>query len=195
MLRVMSTTVHGSPAERLLAVAGELFAHEGIRAVGIDRLLAEAGVAKASLYQSFGSKDALVVAYIARQHEEDTRAFDRAAARVHSPTDRVLLPFDLAVRKARRRDFRGCLYLNAATEFPAPQSPVAPLVREHRDWLAGVWREALAQLGHSDPAGGAAALTVLYDGGLAGSKATRTTAPITTARAMAEDLLQAISAE
>lgn len=189
MLPVMGTAVGRTPAERLLSVAGALFAHEGIRAVGIDRLLAEAGVAKASLYQSFGSKDALVVAYLSRQHDEDRRGYERAAARCDDPAARALLPFDLAARKARRRDFRGCLYLNAATEFPGAHSPVAGVVGEHRDWLDGVWRAALEELGHPEPAAAAARLAVLYDGGLAGSKATRSTAPITTARGMAEALL------
>lgn len=177
------------PAQRLLDTAGELFAAEGIRAVGIDRLLAASGVAKASMYQSFGSKDALVVAYLARQHAEDREALETAAATRAEPRDRVLLPFDLAADRAHRRDFRGCLYLNAATEFPGPDSPVAAVVAEHRAWLAAYSRAALVDAGRRDPEALAARWTVLYDGGLAGSKAARTSAPIRVARAMAEELL------
>jgi AcrR family transcriptional regulator len=178
-----------SPAQRLLDTASTLFAREGIRAVGIDRILAEAKVARASLYQNYGSKDALVVAYLRRQHEQDRTGYERAAASIANPRGRILLVFDLAARNARRRHFRGCLYLNAATEFPDPKHAVNAAVRDHRDWLDTIWTTALGQLGVSEPTPVTARLTVLYDGGLAGSKVSRDTEPILQAKTMAAELL------
>lgn len=173
------------PAERLLSAASALFAREGIRAVGIERILQRAGVARASLYQSYGSKDGLVVAYLRHQEERDRAAYNQARAGVRDPAERILLSFELAARGARKRGFRGCLYLNAATEFPDLKHPCSQVIRDHRHWLASVWRESVLKLGLPDPDAVVAELTVLYDGGLAGSKITKSTEPIELARRMA----------
>ncbi|MER0245883.1 helix-turn-helix domain-containing protein [Streptomyces sp. HSW2009] len=181
------------PAERLLDAASSLFAREGIRAVGIERILAEADVARASLYQHYGSKDALIVAYLQRQDELDRVGYERAAkALTDSREDlraRVLLVFDLAAKGARRRRFRGCLYLNAATEFPHASHPVNAAVRDHRCRIESLWTDALAGLGLAEPESTVAQLSLLYDGGLAGSKVSKSTAPILLAREMAAGLL------
>ncbi|MCD0484083.1 TetR family transcriptional regulator [Streptacidiphilus sp. ASG 303] len=177
------------PAERLLQAATELFLRQGIRAVGIDRILSEAGAARASLYQTYGSKDALVVAYVERCHEQDSTAYEHEAADTDDPRDRILLAFDLAARAAPGRDFRGCLYLNAVTEFPDEGHPVHTAVERHREWLVRTWTAELGALGVEDPAATANRLAVLYDGGLAGSKITRSAQPIREARRMAADLV------
>ena len=80
-----------SPAQRLLDTAGALFARYGIRAVGIDRVLAEAGVARASLYSSYGSKDALVLAYLEHLDRRDRVRWQEAVAVVPGPADRGVL--------------------------------------------------------------------------------------------------------
>lgn len=173
------------PAERLLNAASVLFAREGIRAVGIDRILQRAGVARASLYQSYGSKDGLIVAYLRHQEQRDRAAYNQACIGIEDPAERILLSFELAARSARRRGFRGCLYLNAATEFPDLKHPCSQVIREHRNWLASLWRKSVLDLGLANPDGIVAELTVLYDGGLSGSKITKTTEPIKLARRMA----------
>lgn len=172
------------PAERLLDAATTLFAREGIRAVGVERIIEHADVARGSLYQTYGSKDGLVVAYLRHQDARDRAAYDRARAGLDDPVDEILVAFDLAARNARRRGFRGCLYLNAATEFPDARHPSCAVIREHRRWLASVWRRSVVALGASDPEGVVAELTVLYDGGLAGSKIAKSTDPIELAREM-----------
>lgn len=177
------------PAERLLDAASTLFASEGIRAVGIERVLDAAGVARASLYQNFGSKDALVIAYLRRQDEQDRAGYERACAGVADPRERTLLVFDLAAKTARRRRYRGCLYLNAATEFPNPRHPVNAAVRAHRRWLEDLWTATLDELGIASPAPIVSRLTVLYDGCLAGSKISKSVEPILLARTMAAELL------
>jgi AcrR family transcriptional regulator len=180
-----SNTVN-SPAERLLAAAAKLFVRHGIRAVGIERLIAEAGVARASLYQSFGSKDELIAAYLDRQDALDRAAWQRAAADAGSdPVDRALLLFDLAEASARKRRYRGCLYLNAATEFPDPHHPATAAIARHREWVTDLLSELLVEAGVHDVAETAAAVQLLYDGALAGSKLSKSTAPIMRGRKMA----------
>jgi AcrR family transcriptional regulator len=180
-----------SPADRLLGVARRLFALEGIRAVGIERIIAEANVARASLYQTFGSKDGLVVAYLNEQDAADRAAWQAAAQKAAGPGQRILALFDLAIASAPGRGYRGCLYLNAATEFPDPQHPISKAVAQHRTWLREILLTELNAAGAADPEGDADMVQVLYDGGLAGSKFSHCDAPIRVARHRTELLLLA----
>ncbi|KAA0112033.1 TetR/AcrR family transcriptional regulator [Mycolicibacterium sp. P1-5] len=170
------------PADRLLRTAAKLFASQGIRAVGIDQILREAGVAKASLYSTYGSKDALVLAYLTDLDQVDRNRWLQAATELTDEVGKVLLFFDLAARAASARDFRGCLYANAATEFPGVE--FEPVVA-HRRWLVETVADLLAEAGAADPEGLAGQIQLLYDGALVGSKISRSTEPITKARAWA----------
>jgi AcrR family transcriptional regulator len=174
------------PAERLLATATKLFAAQGIRAVGVDQILREASVAKASLYSTYGSKDALVVAYLADLDQRDRNRWALAAADVTNPVDRVLLYFDLAIAGAPTRGFRGCLYANAATEFP--DTELAP-VRAHRQWMHGTLAGLLSEAGVSAGIGLAHQVQVIYDGALVGSKIERSVEPLQRARALVVELI------
>jgi AcrR family transcriptional regulator len=183
--RMPTRTDTSGPAERLLDTASKLFLREGIRAVGIDRIIAEAAVARASLYHAYGSKDGLITAFLEDLDTKDRASYTRAAARQADPVLRALLVFDAAARSASRRSYRGCPYLNALTEFPDSRHPVAAVVHRHREWMRGIWTEALAALPPGDRATAIAHLTLLYDGGLAGSKVTRSSEPIQLARTLA----------
>jgi AcrR family transcriptional regulator len=172
------------PAERLLRTAAKLFASQGIRAVGIDQILREAGVAKASLYSTYGSKDALVLAYLNDLDQADRNRWVKAAAERADAVDKILLFFDSAAVAATARDFRGCLYANAATEFPGVEfAPVAA----HRRWLVDTIAGLLADAGATDPDSLARQIQLLYDGALVGSKISRSTDPIVQARAWAAE--------
>lgn len=181
----------GPPAERLLATATELFAAHGIRAVGIDRIIAEAGVAKASLYSAFGSKDGLVTAYLERLDQRDRARWTAAVAKVTDPLDRVLAFFDLAAASAPIRNFRGCQYLNAATEFPGHDLPMLAPVRAHRAWVREVMVSALRDAGCLDASEVAERVQVIYDGTLAGTKFTHSDEAINIGRSMAVGLIAA----
>lgn len=178
-----------SPTQRLLDAAGPLFAREGIRAVGVDRVLAEAGVARASLYHAFGSKDGLIAAYIDDQDRADRGKWEKATVDLGSPQEKILAFFDLARAAALHRGFRGCLYLNAATEFPDPEHPARHAVARHRAWLQEVLLDQLAQIGVAETDPVADRITLFYDGALAGSKFDRSTAPIELARDLVERLI------
>jgi AcrR family transcriptional regulator len=172
------------PADRLLRSAAKLFAAQGIRAVGIDQILRDAGVAKASLYSTYGSKDALVLAYLNDLDQADRNRWAHAATEAPDEVAQILLFFDLATKAAVARDFRGCLYANAATEFPGVElEPVAA----HRRWLVETVSGLLAEAGVRDSDTVAGQIQLLYDGALVGSKISRSTDPITQARTWAAE--------
>lgn len=174
------------PAQRLLATASKLFAGQGIRAVGIDQILRDAGVAKASLYSTYGSKDALVLAYLADLDHADRNRWAQATASITDPVQQILAFFDLAAGAAERRDFSGCLYANAATELPGTDLPP---VREHREWLRHTLDGLLRQAGVTDTTALVQQIQLLYDGALLGSKLERSTTPIITARELVATLI------
>src|ERR1700685_4182008 len=108
-----------SPRERLLEAASELFYAEGVQSVGIDRVIERAGVAKASLYSTFGSKEELVCAYLSARHAQTLAAPRSAAAATEDPVERILAVFDAQARLFRGPGFRGCAFAAAAAEAPA----------------------------------------------------------------------------
>lgn len=185
--RPATRPVDAGPSRRLLDTASNLFAAQGIRSVGIDQILREAGVAKASLYSSYGSKDALVIAYLNESDQADRKRWESRTARLADPADKVLAFFDLAATGARTRGFRGCLYANAATEFPG--ETLEP-VQAHRSWVRDQLRALLHEAGVRQAAVTAQQIQLLYDGALTASKLERSIAPITLARAMVVDLLR-----
>jgi AcrR family transcriptional regulator len=131
-----------SPARRrVLDAAGALFYAEGIHAVGIDRVIAEAAVAKATFYHHFPSKDALVCAYLQEQSDRVRRATVPAG---DTREDRVLAVFATIGEFACGPGFRGCAFINAAAEYPDPAHPVRQVVAAHRAWFHGVLRDLLA---------------------------------------------------
>jgi AcrR family transcriptional regulator len=179
------------PAQRLLSTASELFAVQGIRAVGVDQILREAAVAKASLYSTYGSKDALVVAYLADLDQCDRNRWRQAVTDVADPLARIMAFFDLAIASAPVRGFRGCLYANAATEFPG--TDLAP-VQEHRLWMHTTIAEQLCLASQEATAEVSADLArhiqLVYDGALVGSKIERSVEPLQRARAVALQLIK-----
>src|SRR5215472_4805256 len=102
--------------ERLLAAADELFYAEGIHTVGIDRVIERAGVAKASLYSTFGSKDELVRAYLLGRHERRERRLTARLATYNSPREKLLGIFDYLSDFHQQPTFRGCPFINANAE-------------------------------------------------------------------------------
>lgn len=154
--------------------------------MGIDRVLREAGVAKASLYGSYGSKDGLVIAYLEELDRADRNRWRAAIESVDDPRDRVLTFFDLAIAGGPVRNFRGCQYANAATEFPDEDLPP---VLEHREWVLDTLAGQLDELGVATPRAWAAQIQVIYDGALAGSKMARSVQPIVIGRAMADGIV------
>lgn len=154
------------PRERLVRAASRLFYYEGVRAIGVERLIAEAGVTKATFYRHFASKDDLVVAYLLTKDAYYRQVAEPLAAE-HPPAEAIDLIFEAISEHARERGFRGSPFLNAAAEYPDADHPIRGLVTAHRDWIRALFQDLLTQLGHADPKSAAGALLMLYDGAMA----------------------------
>jgi AcrR family transcriptional regulator len=158
----------GSARERLLDAANELFYAEGVQTVGIDRIIERAGVAKASLYNLFGSKEELVAAYLASRHDRTTSRLTEAIEGVDDPRQKILAVFDHQAQQYQRTDFNGCAFIAASTEAPA-QGLIEQAADQFRAWIRAMFTDLADQIGASDPASLGRQLHLVYDGaGLAG---------------------------
>lgn len=161
------TNMTTSARERILDTASDLFYREGIQAVGVDRVIAEAGVAKSTLYKHFRSKDALVVACLERRDAPSRRWLEaEAARRGATPRETLLGIFDFLADWFARATFRGCAFTNASLELADIAHPAHPVAIAHKDAIRAFMRDACAALDAPDPDGLAAQLMLLYDGAI-----------------------------
>ena len=151
---------------KLLDTATRLFYTEGVNTVGIDRVIAEAGVTRATLYRHFPSKQQLVTTYV----EEADRAIREQVAELTSselpPADALRAIANNIADGIRSPHFRGCAFLNAAAEFPDPGDPVHQAVLAHRAWFLGLVLELFAALGGDASEDGARRFVMLRDGAM-----------------------------
>jgi AcrR family transcriptional regulator len=178
-----------SARERLLAAADELFYAEGVHTVGIDRIIERAGVAKASLYSTFGSKEELVRAYLENRHQLRRRRLLAGLERYAHPRDRLLGVFDVLAELTATPGFRGCAFYNASAESAAPGGAVEQVSNANRAWTRGLFTELAGDAGVDDPAALADQLMILYDGASVGARMDHDGAAAALARRMAETLL------
>lgn len=188
-----------SPRSRLLESATNLFTTEGIRVIGIDRILREADVAKASLYSLFGSKDALVIAYVESLDEKYRADWEARTEGVTDPHQKVLAFFDKAIEEQPDMEFRGSHFLNAAGEYPRPETDaergIVAACMEHRNWMHSTMTALLTAKNGYPSATQASQLLIFLDGGMAGARLTRELSPLKTARELAIQLLSAPPAD
>jgi len=186
----MSETARPSARERLLQAADELFYAEGIHTVGIDRVIEHAGVAKASLYSCFGSKDELVRAYLMRRHD---RRVQRLTARLDQHTEpvaKLLAIFDYLADTCRDPGFRGCPFMNANAESP-PGGPAEQVADLHRGWTRELIHGLCVEAGAADPGLLTRQFVLLYDGASVSARLDHKAEAVATAKATAEALLAA----
>jgi AcrR family transcriptional regulator len=151
------------PRRRLLDAANELFYEEGVHVVGIDRLLDEAGVAKASLYTHFGNKDGLVRAYLSERFEARREHAARVLATHDSPRDRLLAMFADVQEALAGTAFRGCRFISASAEARPDESVVA-VTAAYRTWLRTLFTDLARSAGAHDAKRLGRQLVLLYDG-------------------------------
>jgi AcrR family transcriptional regulator len=185
------TKAEGSARDRLLAAANELFYEEGVHTVGIDRVIERAGVAKASLYSTFGSKEELVRAYLEERGSTRRGRIERRLERFEDPRDRVLAVFDLLGEIAAEPSFRGCAFVNASAEGPRGENKVRQVCRDMRAWTRSLFEGLARELGVSDPERFGRRLALLYDGAVVGASMETDPSLAAEARAMAEGMLDA----
>jgi AcrR family transcriptional regulator len=185
-----TTTPKPSARERLLASANELFYREGVQSVGIDRVIEHAGVAKASLYNSFGSKEELVHAYLLDRQATTTARVTAAIEAQEDPRAKVLALFDSQAESQRRPGFRGCAFAAASAESK-PGGLVEEATRGYRDWLRSLFTGLASDAGAKDPETLGRQLQLLYDGAASSGNLDHDASAADHARAAAEILLDA----
>jgi AcrR family transcriptional regulator len=166
--------VHGDretrPSEarlRLLTTAARIFYAEGIHAVGVDRLVAEAKVTRATFYRHFPGKEDLVLAYLREVDRMDRAVVDAAIAANPSPVDGILAIAGSIAQGIRSSGFRGCAFLNAAAEYPDTTQPVHQEIIAHRQWFLDTLTMVMARV-HGETADPAARhFVMLRDGAMA----------------------------
>jgi len=160
----------GLAREKVFAVAADLFYRRSIRAVGVETIVQEAGVAKISLYRSFASKDDLIVAYLENRNAGYWRHIDRLMATRRDARARLRALIAYVAGRATTRGYRGCPFINYAAEFPEASHPghrvVAANKREMRDRLADLSKA----IGAHRPGQLADALFLLIEGAYASSR-------------------------
>lgn len=154
-----------SKRDQLVNTALALFYREGFHATGIDRILAESGVAKMTLYKHFKSKDELIMAALesrfAPAAERMARAFERLP-----PREAILRVFDGLDEWLKQDEFCGCAFINAAAEFHDRDHPVHRLAASYKFTTQHYFREALERLQVADPARLARQLQYLMEGAI-----------------------------
>jgi len=187
-----SPTKKASARERLLAAADELFYAEGVHTVGIDRIIERAGVAKASLYSAFGSKEELVRAYLEGRHELRRKRLLAGLERFDNPRDRLLGVFDVLAEVTGTPGFRGCAFYNASAESVAEGGAVEQVSNANRAWTRGLFTELARDAGVVDAPGLADQLMVIYDGASVGARMDKHPGAAVLARGIAAGLLDAV---
>ena len=184
--------VRRSPRERLLEAAGELFYAEGVQSVGIDRVIERAGVAKASLYSTFGSKEELVGAYLEERHARILGRLRTAVDGVDpgDPVARILAVFDAQAEIFRAPAYHGCAFTAAAAEAPR-DGRVDEAARAYRREIRELFTELATAAGAPDPPLLASQLQLLYDGGGSAANLDRDPSIAGPARAAASSLIAA----
>lgn len=167
-----ATTRRGAPRrgepsarERLIKTATELFYQEGIRAIGIDTVVARAGVSKSSLYRTFASKEELIAAFAEEQNRRFWQWWDETTARhVGAPRRQIEALFEAIPEQLANPQFRGCPFINLATEFPDRRHPGTAIARTNKREVRKRLRILARALGARDPRQLSDQLALLIDG-------------------------------
>ncbi|UDL92940.1 TetR/AcrR family transcriptional regulator [Mesorhizobium sp. PAMC28654] len=158
---------YGNPEKRqhIVDTAYRLFKRDGFHATGIDRIIAEAEVAKMTMYRHFPSKDGLIVEVLDWRARRFDRQLDELAGQDATPGDKIITIFDWYGRWVRRPDFHGCLFAHALAEFGDPRHPIFQAVAAQKNGLRLRMRQLLQEVMPTEQAESlASALLMLIEG-------------------------------
>jgi AcrR family transcriptional regulator len=150
--------------ERLLETAARIFYAEGINTVGVSRIVEEADVTLATFYRHFPSKQDLILAYLQRVHDDFAARAAVAQEGAKDPGEMLTLIGHNITAQLLEPGFRGCAFINAASEFEDPDGPIMRAVLAHRTWFHDLVRDAFASAGHPQPDLAASRYVMLRDG-------------------------------
>jgi len=179
---------------RILETADLLFYTEGIRTVGIDRLISQSKVTKATFYKHFGSKDRLILMYIEARHLAEVAKLEAIFEADPRPEQALRAIVASTVADIAGPGFRGDAFLNAATEFSEDRHPVRSVVLRHREWLTGFLAELLQDLGHRMPGDAADDIILARDGAMSGGYAGDPIAASASLTRIADQVIRAAAA-
>lgn len=178
-------------AARILDAASGLFYAHGITAVGVDTIAERAGTTKKTIYDRYGSKERLVVAYLQARHARYADHVHDHLEDLAADVDPVLAVFDALEQWLRDHD-RGCGFINAYAELGGSSHSAVAVVRAEKEWMLQLFR-TLVDDHHpaiTDPGAAAAQMALLYEGALVRASAGADPAAVTQARAAAARLLE-----
>lgn len=178
-------------ARRILDAASVLFYERGIGAVGVDLIAVESGVTKRTLYNRFGSKDALVATYLLDRDRRWRRVVEgHLAVAGLSALERVASPFD-ALREWVKQGSRGCAFTNALAELPDPNHPAHQVAADEKRWLLSLFERLAAEAGIAETTVLGRQLLCLHEGALAVQAALPDLDSVDAAERAARDLIRA----
>ncbi len=181
-----------SKREQLIDAALRLFASEGFHATGIDRILAESGVAKMTLYNHFKSKDELILAALRLRDQQFRNHFMQSVERATTdPIGRLLAIFDVLGEWMGGSEFCGCTFINACAEFGAQGDPIRGAAAEHKRLLVNYVRELAECAGASEPQVLAEELSLLMEGAVVSAQVTGDRDAAQRAKTLAQMVLDA----
>jgi AcrR family transcriptional regulator len=177
-------------AHTVVEAASELFYEHGIHAVGVEAIAERAGVTKKTLYDRFGSKERLVVEYLARRDRQWRELLDRELAGAdQTPRGQVAAIFGVTAVWSRERERKGCGMINAHAEISNPAHPAYAVIAGHKRWMLGVFTDLAAAAGVTDPRAIGEQLMLLHEGALVTAGMRAIEDPFATAAAAAAALL------
>jgi AcrR family transcriptional regulator len=176
----------------ILETASDLFYRRGVRAVGVDLVIQEAGVAKTSLYRYFPTKDDLVVAFLEREDADFWSVWDAVAQRhADDPAGEIEADMRWIGERLSRSNYRGCPQINVAAEFADPDHPARHVARSHMQALRARFAAIARRMGVARPGELGAQLALLVNGAFASSGLLAPEEAIDTLVASARALCQA----
>ena len=161
-------TVPSTARQRILDTAYELFSRRGIRAVGIEEVIARAAVAKATLYRHFPSKDDLVLAFLAEREERWTRQLVEAGAKERGNTaeEQLLAIFDVFHEWFQQDDYESCSFVKVLLETGDRKNPAGNASVQYLENIRTIVRTLAEEAGLRDPEAFALSWHILMKGAI-----------------------------
>jgi AcrR family transcriptional regulator len=184
---------HHNTHTKILETASRLFYEQGYHLTGINQVIAEAGVAKASFYYHFSSKEDLCIAYLEKRHQDWFGWLREEVEQSREPQERLLRLFIFLERWLVNSDFRGCAFLNITAEFPSPDNRIRLLVVNHKDALQAYIEQLVENLdiptSRNNPVYLVNAIYLLFEGTICKCQMYRTTEFIQNTRETVRQLI------
>lgn len=171
VLELSSTTQRAPAKGRILDTANVLFYEVGIHSVGVDRIIGQSSVTKATFYKHYRAKDNLIVEYVKSRHLMVRAECDAIIAEAASPAAALHGVVAATIAEINSPGFRGCPFINAAAEYPEANNLVRQIISEHREWFIETLTDLLKEAGHPFPGDAADELLLARDGSMAGGYA------------------------